>query len=415
MRTKPDILLYHPTGKYDGDNEHLIVFETASGKELLALWTQSSLEGQGDNRLMLARSTDGEKWGTPVRIAGARPGSGDFQASWGWPVVVKTGRIYVFYTREMEEVDLHRQGCGTLGCIYSDDDGHNWIAGVNIPMARTPYDHPNPRVPRNWIAWQKPIHDSQGRWFNPYGCCTSPEIVKKKYPHWIYVEVRSYFLRFENLDLAPAPEDIKITWLPKDSVGLEVPQPMYPELVFAGEPSVVLLPDGRLFCIVRTFTGFLWYCVSADDGLSWTALKPLRYCDEGGLINQPLAPSPIYSLADGRYILLYHNNPGTKGVHSQYNVDWGDVNHLNYIRNPAYLALGEFRPDAEQPVWFSQPVVFVDTDDVVYGPKQTAEAATYPSLTEHKGKRVLWYPDRKHFLLGKYIADETLEKLHVPA
>ena len=42
------------------------------------------------------------------------------------------------------------------------------------------------------------------------------------------------------------------------------------------------------------------------------------------------------------------------------------------------------------------------------------EAATYVSLTEHAGRRVLWYPDRKSFLLGKLITDEMLDAMEVP-
>ncbi len=34
--------------------------------------------------------------------------------------------------------------------------------------------------------------------------------------------------------------------------------------------------------------------------------------------------------------------------------------------------------------------------------------------TEHPGKRVFWYPDRKHFLLGKVISDELLADMRVP-
>ena len=33
-------------------------------------------------------------------------------------------------------------------------------------------------------------------------------------------------------------------------------------------------------------------------------------------------------------------------------------------------------------------------------------------LTEKDGKRILWYPDRKHFLLGKEIPDELLADMN---
>ena len=68
--------------------------------------------------------------------------------------------------------------------------------------------------------------------------------------------------------------------------------------------------------------------------------------------------------------------------------------------------MGEFRPDAHQPIWFGDPVNLLDTNDILVGPKATAEIATYTSLTEWHGRRVLWYPDRKYYLLGKYLPDE---------
>ena len=42
-------------------------------------------------------------------------------------------------------------------------------------------------------------------------------------------------------------------------------------------------------------------------------------------------------------------------------------------------------------------------NDVIVGPKKTAEIATCTSLTESKGARVLWFPDRKYYLLGKVL------------
>jgi hypothetical protein len=42
------------------------------------------------------------------------------------------------------------------------------------------------------------------------------------------------------------------------------------------------------------------------------------------------------------------------------------------------------------------------------------EIATYTSLTEWRGRRTLWYPDRKHFLLGKYLTDALHADMKVP-
>ena len=50
---------------------------------------------------------------------------------------------------------------------------------------------------------------------------------------------------------------------------------------------------------------------------------------------------------------------------------------------------------------------------MIVGPKRTAEIATYTSFTEFKGRRTLWYPDRKYYLLGKHITDELLADMTV--
>ena len=48
------------------------------------------------------------------------------------------------------------------------------------------------------------------------------------------------------------------------------------------------------------------------------------------------------------------------------------------------------------------------------GPKGTSEIATYTSLTEWRGQRMLWYPDRKYYLLGKSLPKSLLEDMTVP-
>lgn len=46
--------------------------------------------------------------------------------------------------------------------------------------------------------------------------------------------------------------------------------------------------------------------------------------------------------------------------------------------------------------------------------KETLRAVTYPSLTEWHDQRTLWYPDRKHYLLGKHLPDALLNEMTVP-
>jgi hypothetical protein len=168
------------------------------------------------------------------------------------------------------------------------------------------------------------------------------------------------------------------------------------------------LPDKRLMAVMRTDSGHIWYSVSSDEGETWRKAEPLRDRDGGQSMKNPVSPCPIFELERGDYVLLFNNNNGTgdglKGPEDR------------AARRPAYLARGEFRRDAHQPVWFSKPKLFIDNDAVRWGPpgRERLEAATYVSLTEHAGRRVLWYPDRKSFLLGKYITDAWLDVMVVP-
>ena len=157
--------------------------------------------------------------------------------------------------------------------------------------------------------------------------------------------------------------------------------------------------------MMRTFTGFIYYAVSDDDGATWTSPKVLCEYDGGPKIKQPIASCPVYPLRDGRFFLLHHNNDGHLG-------EFGPGDALKN-RRPAFIRLGEFRPEADQPLWFSEARQILDSDGICIGPKKTCEIATYTSFTEYEGRRVLWYPDRKFFLLGKTIADGMLAGLSV--
>ena len=80
----------------------------------------------------------------------------------------------------------------------------------------------------------------------------------------------------------------------------------------------------------------------------------------------------------------------------------------------SFLAVGEFRPNAHQPLWFSEPLLLFDTDGVGIAPHYRPWLSMYSSLTEREGERILWYSDRKLFGLGRYITDEMLAPLTVP-
>ena len=410
-RSNPDLIVYAPKREghkgdladHDSGNEHFLVFESPAG-DLLAMWTQSSYEGAKDHRLMLARSTDaGDTWSKPQRIVGpTAPGAGHM-ASWGFPIPSASGRIYCFWNQYHGLDDVIHQFTGTMDCCYSDDDGRTWSDPVTIPMPRSILDSPDETMPSNWIVWQRPMRDTHGRWMTGLTRWTSRAVqAPLADPHfWGALDSRCEFMRFENIDEGVDPADLKLTWFHCGTGGLQVPyDDEHPWVSVAQEPSWVTLPDGRILTTMRTFTGAIWYSVSTDDGMTWRKPEPLRRTEDGEVLKQSLCCCPIYRMGDGRYLLIYHNNDGHAHGHGP--------KETMFNRRPAYYAVGHYDAAAWQPIQFGETKFLMDNDGVPIGPLGRLDLAVYTSYTEAGGRRVLWYPERKFFLLGKIFTDEML-------
>ena len=390
-RSNPDLVVYLPAEPpYTPESVDHTMIDYTPGGDLLAVWTWATEVKGEDQSMAFARSTDGGvNWTAPSIIDGVGPGPGQ-KSQWGFPVVSRAGRIYVFYNKS-----LGRNRGVYIRCKYSDDDGYTWTdGGVDLEYRRTQFDHPDPSIPPSCIIWQKSTRDSKGRQIVPLSHGTDPYVkpeLDAAYMGGSHIamlgEMRAEFLRFDNIDEGPDPKDLELTWLPDD----------------ANE----LIPDGRLFTEMRTVNGDIWYTVSDDHGHTWRPTEVLRYRDGGDPVLNPIAPSPMFSLEDGRYILFLQNHDG---------FGYGGRGPLDLnSRRPQFLAVGEYRPDAHQPVWFSEPLFLFDTQKVGVFPLNFMWLSMYASFTEREGRRVFWYTDRKIFVLGRYITDEMMAGLTVPS
>jgi hypothetical protein len=359
---------------------------------------------------MFTRSNDdGVTWAVPVRIAGPPDDrTPPYMASWAFPLVSASGRITVVWNQNQGIAGRVLMHTGTMAGRYSDDCGVTWSRPQDIPLARGPFDDPEGVVPPEWIVWQIPIRDLGGGYLTGYS-------------HWFHRLAARYpesktcaeqdsvveFMRFTNVDRDPEPRDLEIRHSSWGAEALRVPQRHDPLLSIAQEPSLVRLPDERLFCTMRTDSGMIWYSLSGDDGDTWSNPRPLLRRDHGDPILQPVCCCPIYRLADGRYVLLHHNHPG--------HVEPGNPGSTWRPRRPAYLALGEYRPGADQPIWFSGSKVFADPGEHTLGGQMSVgQIGVYTSFTTAAGNNVLWDCDRKFFLLGKRVTPEFLADLTVP-
>lgn len=409
--TRPDYVVFQP--EVDGDrvsdtgNEHFLVFDGPDGS-LMTIWTQSTYEGQPDQHIVFSQSKDeGRTWTRPRIIAGpAKAGQGPM-ASWAFPLVAKSGRIYVLYSQNVGKYDTFPHTTGLLHGIWSDDHGRTWSAPQNIPMPRTSRDNPDRSYPANIICWQKPQRlTKDGKYLAGITRWTSLAVKKNPTRSWISHDSVVEFMRFENVDDNPEAGQLKITWTALDKDALSVPFPGHPEVSACQEPSIVRLPDGRLFCVMRTAAGSPFWTQSRDDGQTWSAPERLLQQDGGEPLLHPLSPCPIYDVqgsgaASGRYALFIHNHDG----HYQGN----GPTDTDFHRRPVYLVPGSFQPGAKQPVWFDEPRYFMDHRGLGLGPPRSRgrqDLALYSSFTVRGGQAVLWYPDRKFFLLGRRIGEE---------
>ena len=141
--TKPDYVVFVPEVN-DGEvsdtgNEHFLVFDGPDGS-LMAVWTQSSAESQPDQHIAFSRSTDeGVTWSRPRIIAGPKRAGDGHMASWGYPLVSRSGRIYVLYSQHIGKFDSFFHHTGWLHGIYSDDNGQTWSEPQDVPVCA---EHP---------------------------------------------------------------------------------------------------------------------------------------------------------------------------------------------------------------------------------------------------------------------------------
>jgi len=108
-------------------------------------------------------------------------------------------------------------------------------------------------MPPNMLCWQKPLRlGKDGKYFaaSPMdqqgGEEESDQVVDLR-------RFRVEFMRFENVDDNPEVKDLKISCVRGEREGGSPCRfPGHPEVSVCQEPTVVKLPDGRLFCVMRT-------------------------------------------------------------------------------------------------------------------------------------------------------------------
>jgi hypothetical protein len=388
---RPDYVVFIPKQRREivGDryNDHFQVFDKPDGT-LFAAWTQATKEGDVDQHVCFSRSRDkGRTWTEPMILAGS-PNNVNPQpiASWQQPMVSKSGRVYVLWNQRVSNDPLHH---GIMLGKYSDDDGETWSQPRVVPFPRVNRD-PEDKPP-SWCIWQRPLRLGQdGKYIvglTRHGAVTGDQEGADQQIRRSGSTVE--FIQYDNIDDDPRIEDIRVVLLAANEKEMTVVDPKWG--LCCQEASIVNLPDGRLFALMRTSAGSPYWTQSRDKGHNWDQPKPLVDAN-GKAYLHPCAPCPIYDrkgpeACSGEYFAFVSNEERSE--------------ENSYApRGPLFLIAGKFDPDGEQPIRFAEPKPF---------PSRSGGNAFYSSLTVVDGKTVLWIPDWKHFLIGKIIGDEWFE------
>ena len=344
-----DYTVYLPTAEKQV-NEHFLVLPNPKTGRLLAFWTQESWEGSSDMHIMFARSEDGGRNWSKARLLWGSPklDSGVPNAVWPVPMVSKSGRLYCVWNQR--EKAGGGMGVGLMMGAKSDDDGETWSEPVKLMDAK------------RWCVWQRPMRlTKDGRFLTAVSIITDGLS-------------KTCFLRFENVDDDPDVKDLRFTILGEKNA------------LDGEEASIVKLPDGRLFAVMRSRFGVPLWTMSKDGGETWSDSKAVMAAD-GRVVRHPRAPCPLYDLAgdaaaSGSYFALFTDAFDPKVG------QWAG-------RGPLFRYDGAFDPKGGQPVRFTQRELLMPRDG-----KSHYGNSCYSSFTCVNGEGVLWYPDNKRRLYG---------------
>lgn len=335
------------------------LLKTNSGAWLCVMTTGPGEESNKGQHIVVTSSIDnGKTWST---LRDIEPSDGNFLSSWAVPYITPSGRIYVFYNYNGDEVTSlngYSISAGLLGwyCFrYSDDDGETWSARSRIDIPVSTIDLLNDfggSVQRFWgVSKPFAMDDTMYVSFTKLGKF-QPDVERGE----------GWLMKSSNINSELNPDSIRWEFLPSSSKGVQSPVMGHVQ----EEHISVGLEDGTIYMVFRTNQGYIGETYSRDGGRSWEPIEPVRYAFDNGVIKNPRACPRVFKCENGKYLLWHHNH--------------GVVDQWKY-RNPVWLSGGIERNGKIE--WSQPELLFFDSD--------TNERISYPDLIEANGN--YWFTE----------------------
>lgn len=381
-------------------------------------WSQGSYEHAPDERIVFSVSHDmGQSWTAPATIITSTE---EERIAYGTPFVAPSGRTYLFFFAGDQSGPFHapEYDSGQVNFIYSDDNGATWSPRHAIPLPDRDLDIFPDRF-HGWINHPPQVMPT-GEVILPVSATLASGMRRRA---WMLAPAEVRVIRCDNLLTESDPNCLRFTLLPDGPRGIRADafaqrdNPALRRLVesFDGsalesgfnfqEMTVVPLQDGRWLGVGRTFLGSPGFTVSADRGLTWSPVEPLRYRPNGDPIAHPMTMCPIARTDDGRLVLLFTNNDGNRrGAQHVWDGD-------GRTRNPQWIAVAREIPGETRNagLLFGEPIILADVDDS--GETNLKTGISMPQFFQREGRSFVCYNINKELILLDEIPAKVLDML----